>query len=93
MQQLGNTGLRDQQVRHSSVSFLERSLRRVEINNSSYYAIHGQNGEVNNTGIPTTTARVVKRSVAVTDNCLVCIGPRHSSPSARSKAHRDTYKT
>lgn len=59
---------------------------RVEINNSSYYAIHGQNGEVNNTGIPTTTARVVKRSVAVTDNCLVCIGPRHSSPSARSKS-------
>ncbi|EFO65635.1 Hypothetical protein GLP15_3349 [Giardia lamblia P15] len=59
---------------------------RVEINNSSYYAIHGQNGEVNNTGIPTTTARVVKRNIAVTDNCLVCIGPRHPSPSARSKS-------
>ena len=59
---------------------------RVEINNSSYYAIHGQNGEVNNTGVPTTTARVVKRNVAVTDNCLVCIGPRHSSPSVRSKS-------
>lgn len=59
---------------------------RVEINNSSYYAIHGQNGEVNNTGVPTTTARVVKRNVAATDNCLVCIGPRHPSPSVKAKS-------
>lgn len=59
---------------------------RVEINNSSYYAIHGQNEEVNNTGVPTTTVRVVKRNVAVTDNCLVCIGPRNPSPSTKAKS-------